>query len=45
MDLFSYKCELIFHDLLGKKKGIENVVYTDAQQQQGPSHYANILEG
>ena len=45
MDLFSYKCALILHDLLGRKKGIENAVYTDAEQQQGPNHYANILEG
>jgi hypothetical protein len=45
MDLFSYKRAHILHDLLGRKKGIKNAVYTDAEQQQGPNHYANILEG
>jgi hypothetical protein len=45
MDLFSYKCALILHNLLSRKKGIENAVYTDAEQQQGPNHNANILEG
>ena len=41
----SCKCAFIVHDLVGRKKGIENAVYTDAEQQQGPNHYANILKG
>jgi hypothetical protein len=45
MDLFSCECVIILPNLLGRKKGIENAVYTDAEQQQGPNHYADILEG
>jgi len=45
MDFFNYKCALSLHELLGRKKGIKNAVNTDAEQQQGPNHYANILEG
>ena len=45
MDLFTCPCLFILPNLLCRKEGIENAVYTDAEQQQGPNHYTNILEG
>jgi hypothetical protein len=35
---------LIFLKFLGRKKGYEQAVHTETEQQQGPNHYADILQ-
>jgi hypothetical protein len=35
---------LIFLKFLGRKKGYEQAVHKETKQQQGPNHYADILQ-